>query len=201
MVVLHREDLIVRGGGAEKLLSVIMEAPISENDKKLVEQLYVKYHRLMLYVANQFFCNHAMAEDAMSESLVKIIRYRNKLRDVSSHQTKAYIVNIVRTTSLNLIKQRDFSKHEPEDFMEDIPDESINILSNLVSNEGYESLMKAFQSLPPALRDVAYQHLVLELSHDEIAQMFGISNSASKKRLSRAKIAIKKFLGGDDSGR
>lgn len=76
------------------MLSLIMNAPISESDKRIVEQLFDKYHHLMLHIANQLLNDPTLAEDAVSESLIKIIRHRDKLRDVSSHQTKSYIVNL-----------------------------------------------------------------------------------------------------------
>lgn len=178
--------------------ALISNAPISESDKRLVEQLYDKYQRLMLYIANQLLGDFALAEDAVSESLIKIIRHREKLRDVSSHQIRPYIVNIVRTTSLNLIKQRASCSHVLEDILEEVPDNSICVLDDFVTQEGYDALVKAFRSLPDTLKDVAYLYLVHELSHEEISQMLRISVSASKKRLSRARMVIKKFLGGDN---
>jgi RNA polymerase sigma-70 factor (ECF subfamily) len=150
----------------DKLFSVITEAPIGESDKRLVEQLYVKYHRLMLYIANSIFCDYALAEDAVSESLIKIMRYRKKLHDVSSHQTKAYIVSIVRTTSLNLLKKKDSSFNpQTEELSDEITDEHADMLDELISREGYDSLMSAFQSLPPPLKEIAYKRFVLNLSH------------------------------------
>ena len=175
--------------------------PISESDKRLVESLYDKYHRLMLYVANQMLGDYAMAEDAVSESLIKMIRHREKLRDVSSCQTKAYIIKIVKTTSLTLLTQKALRSLEPDDLLEDSPEGGINVLNDLVVQEGCHTIMKAVQSLHSTLKDVAYLSLVHELKHDEIAHALDISVSASKKRLSRAMRAIKKILGGDNGVR
>ena len=62
--------------GVGSLLPFNGNAPLSESDKRLVESLYDKYRRLMLYVANQMLGDYAMAEDAVSESLIKMIRHR-----------------------------------------------------------------------------------------------------------------------------
>lgn|GEM_PF-384089 len=176
------------------LLSLIMNSPISESDKRLVEQLFDEYHLLMLYVANQLLDDHTLAEDAVSESLIKIIRHRDKLRDVSSHQTKGYIVKVVRSTSINFIKQRVLQSHEPEHLLENVPVERSNIIDDLVMQERADTIIKVIKSLPGALKDVAYLYLVQELNHDEIGRMLGISVSASKKRLSRSRRAIGKNL-------
>jgi len=184
---------------ADILLPVIMNARISESDKNIVEQLYIKYQRLMLYVANSILLDPALAEDAASESLIKIIRHRGKFRDVSSHQTKAYIVNIVRTTSFDILKKRTGCKCESVDALEDVPDDNINILDDLVTQDGCASLIKAVRALPDARKDVAYRFLVLELSHEEIAAELEISVSASKKRLSRARMILKRISEGDNS--
>lgn len=180
---------------------IIAQAPINEKDKKLVEHFFVKYHRLMLYVANRTLNGHALAEDAVSESLVKIIRHREKLRDVSSQQTKAYIVNIVRTTSLDIIKQKGGRIFETDELLEYMPDESVNVEDMIVSQDGCNSVIDAFRKLPEMLKDVAYHYFVFERSHNEIAEILNISVSASQKRLSRARVIIKKLLAGDGNGK
>jgi len=179
---------------------IIANAPIKESDKKLVEQLFAKYYRLMLYVANKILNDPNLAEDAVSDALLKIIRHREKLRDVLSQQTKSYIVNIVRTTSLDIIKQSKNRKHETDDLLEELPDESINIEDTVVSQDGCASVMTVFRELPEILKEVAYQFFVFGRSHEEISEILGISITTSQKRLSRARAIIKKMLEGDSSG-
>jgi len=183
------------------MLHIITNAPISENDKSLVEQLFVKYHRLMLHVAGKYFTDTAMMEDVASEALVKMIRHRDKLRNVSSPQTKVYIVNMVRTTALDMLKQGGTRKYETEDLLEEVSDERVNIEDEVISQSGCDSVMAAFRALPEMLREVAYRFFVFENSHEEIAQLLGISVSASQKRLSRARALIKKMLAGENSGK
>ena len=129
------------------MLYIIANAPISEPDKRLVEQLFIKYYRLMLYVANGILKDPNLAEDAVSDALLKIIRHREKLRDVFSQQTRAYIVNIVRTTSLDVIRKSNIRNHETDDLLEELPDESIDIEAEAVSQDGCDSVMAVFREL------------------------------------------------------
>jgi len=71
----------------------------------------------------------------------------------------------------------------------------------IVSQDGCNSVIDAFRKLPEMLKDVAYHYFVFERSHNEIAEILNISVSASQKRLSRARVIIKKLLAGDGNGK
>lgn len=181
------------------MIRLIRNAPMSDSDKAMLERLYHTYHRLMIYVANKIIPDPHLAEDAVSESFVKIIRYREKFRTMKCHQEKVYIVNIIKTTSINMKLKKDRHAHETDDLSDDMPDPNINILNDVTANEGYDSMVMAVLSLPDKLRDVAYCYFTHGMTHEEIAKELGISVSASKKRLERAKIKVRAKLGGDEN--
>ena len=84
---------------------------------------------------------------------------------------------------------------------ETIPDNSISTLDDLIAKDGYKAIKKAILALPESLKDVAYLNLICERNHEEIAKILGISNSASKMRLTRAKKAIREALAGENNGK
>jgi len=59
----------------------------------------------MIYIAKRILREHALAEDAASESLEKLIRIAYKINDISCNKTKALIVFIVERTALNMLKK------------------------------------------------------------------------------------------------
>jgi len=173
---------------------------ISDDDEKFVEQLYEEYHSLMLYVAFDILKDRALAEDVVSEAFIKVIRHLQKLKGFACHQTKKYIVSIVETTSLDFLKKRKSVKEDLEELLDISIGSDINILDDLVSREGYDSLMSVIQSLPKNLKDVAYLYFACNHSHEDIARTLGISYDNSKKRLSRAREMIKKIWAGERDG-
>jgi RNA polymerase sigma-70 factor (ECF subfamily) len=173
----------------------------SNEEKNKLEELYKKYRGLMLHIATQILKDKEAAEDVLSESVIKIIRHRQKIFDLNCYQQRLYIVNIIKTTSLDLLKKIKNSPTDDGDMLENIPDNDVTLLSDLVANEGYEAIKGIIKTLPDSLKNVAYLNLICEHSHEEIARVLGISISASKMRLARAKKAMREALTGDKNGK
>jgi len=159
-----------------------------------MEQVWGKYGALMLFVARKYL-DEAGAEDAVSESCIKIFRNIDKIDDVFSYQSRAYIVSIVRNTAIDFVRKAARAREDNDVVLDFMADDSGDILDRLISREGYEGLKQAIEDLPDQLRDAIYLSLVHNYSHGEIAKMLGISQAASKMRLMRAKKEIRKRLG------
>ena len=162
-----------------------------------IENIYKEHYKLMLYVAYQRTKDPALAEDVVSEAFIKIMRHIDKFENIYSNQTKGYIVKIVGTTSLDMLRKINKSNviDASDEVMEDIPDVKVNILEGVLAKDGYSTIKDAIKALPDTLKDVVYLSLVSGHNHDEISQILGISYSASKKRLFNARKILKKKLG------
>ena len=181
------------------MMPLIFLAIDNEDDKRKIEQIWHKYHGLMQYEARKILDDDA-AEDAVSEAYIKIIRNIHKFQDITSYQTRVYIVSIVRSTSIDVLRNMMRLKGRVEDsdeLLEIAPDGDVDILGDLLAKEGLAAIETALASLPDHLKDVICLHLVDGISHVEIARMLGITEGASKMRLLRAKERIRKRLAGE----
>ena len=124
------------------------DAPISDADRYLVEQLYQQYRSTMFGVAFKILNDAPLAEDAVSEALIKIIRHRNKLTDIFCHKTRAYIVSIIRTTSYDLLQKRNRHVHVSDDELLEMPDTTQNVLLKLTAEDGLLAIKRAIHNLP-----------------------------------------------------
>jgi len=191
-------DFASKGWG--KVIGLISIAAISsEEDRSKMVQIFDEYYALMIRVAIGILKDRALAEDAVSESIVKLIENISNIGEVSCYKTKSYIVIIVRNTSLNILKKAKRSQSLDGEHS-DIVDIDAQIPETLISMEGYESIVGIVKSLPPTLKDVAVLSLVHGYSHNEIAELLGISYDTVKMRLSRAKQAIRNAFGGERHG-
>jgi len=170
----------------------------NEEDKGKVEQIWSKYHGLMLYIAKGILTNPVVVEDAVSEAYIKIIHNLNKLDDISSYQTKSYIVSIVRSVSIDILRKNKDRVEYFDEALSETPNNDTDILNNIVIEEGVAVIKDAIKLLPPHLKDVVYLYLVHGYSHNEIAKMLNITEAASKMRLYRAKSEIRKRLVGEN---
>ena len=177
----------------------IIENISNKKDKSKMEHIFEEYYSLMLYIATGILKNRAMAEDAVSDSIEKIIRNISNIGDVSCYKTKAYIVIIVKNTSINLLKKEMRGASLGDDLLEIMDSDSLTP-EKLVSIEGYKNLVEIIMSLSPTLKDIAILSLVHGYSHSEIATELGLSYDVVKMRLSRARREIKNILGGGQHG-
>jgi len=182
------------------LFSNLITTIDNNEDKTKLEELYKKYRGLMLHIAIQILKDRELAEDALSDSVIKIIRHREKIFGLNCYQQRLYIVNIIKTTSLDLLEKEKSNADDAEDILATIPDNDNAVLDELVAKEGYESMKDAIKTLPESLKNVAYLNLICERSHEEIAGILDISISASKMRLMRAKKIMREALAGDGYG-
>ena len=179
------------------MLPIILATLENDDERRLAEELYDKYRKLMFHIAMQNVGNKSIAEDMVSEALIKMLRHIKKISEYDCHQQKHYIVLIVRNTCYDYFKKANKQKTEPFEVLElDMKNDNNdnNPLQNLVSTESYEIIVEAILALPEKYKDVAYLSLVSGHSHYEIAKLLNISYDNSKKRLSRAKTIIKEVL-------
>jgi len=171
----------------------------NENDRNKMEQLWAMHQGLMFHEAKKFFSIHADAEDAVSEASIKIIHNLHKIDEIASYQTKAFLVYIVRSVSIDILRKAKGKMEESVEIIEGLPDSRIDLLSDMVIKEGYATIKEAIKSLPLPLKDVVYLSLVHGYTHAEIAGIMDITEAASKMRLHRAKNEIKRRLVGGNN--
>jgi len=169
----------------------------NEDDKNKIIKIYEEYRSLMFYIAKSILKEHAQAEDAVSESFVKLIHNLHKIDEISSPKTKSFISLIVKNTALNIYNKNayvDLSVDlSPESEFENIVDNAPQIVDEIISKDGYEDLVDIINSLPSVLRDVAVLSFLHDLNNKEIAKITGIGYDTIRKRGLRAKNSIKKI--------
>jgi len=165
----------------------------NEAESSILVKIHKEYYDTMLYVAKSILSDHALAEDAVSETMIKIIKHIDKILEISSFNLKSYIVIIVRNTALDMLKKRTRQREETDVELEDMPDGELSVLDKLTSDESCILIMQAIDTLPKKLSDV------LRLSangytHTEISVFLNINYNVVKMRLSRARQAVRKIL-------
>jgi RNA polymerase sigma-70 factor (ECF subfamily) len=170
----------------------------NDEDSSFEEQLYLKYKGLMSYIANKFISDSTLAEDLVSDSVVKILKNINTLKGYNCYQQGQYIVFIVKNTCIDHLKKIERQKIV---YIEDEKFDSVAAGTNkndpldyAISSEGFEALVTIIMDLPDKLKDVAYHYFINEQNHNEIAEILGISYDNSKTRLMRARKLIKESL-------
>ena len=161
-----------------------------ENERKAA-RLFAEYRSLMIYIANGVLNDYALAEDAVSESFIRIIRNLHKINDECCHKTRGLMVTIIRNVAIDMYNKRKGAGVScDDDILTDVADPSPSVADEVISMDGYNNIVGIINALPETLRDVADLVFVHNYDYKETAELLGISYDNARQRASRAKKII-----------
>ena len=134
--------------------------------------------------------NPALAEDAVSASMVKVIDHFEtflKIYEKSCQEIGPWAVTIVKNTALNLLRQERRSGSLDENW--DAP-----AREDTEGEAGYRRLVALIRAMPESYRQVLELRLVSEWSTRDIARSTGLSEAAVDSRISRGRALLREKL-------
>lgn len=168
----------------------------------IIDELYNKYIRLVAEIAFSVLKDHELAKDATQSAFLSVTQNVWKLKDVPEEKVKNYIIKAARNAAIDIYRNnRYIHKHEVP-FPEEGDPEDINNhvrkgkLPNGLYTESFEDevlrgldrtvLLKALEKLPPKhmkyIRDRYYENMTMQ----QVAEKYGITEDAAKKRVYRS---------------
>ncbi len=162
-----------------------------EGNEKAQFQLYRLYYKPMYNVSLRIVNDESEAEDVMQEAFLKAFRKIDTYRgDVSFG---AWLKKIVIHRSLDQLKKRRVPLEEVNDRVLKLPEEH-----ELIGAVNIEMIKQVIRSLSDGYRTVLSLYLIEGYDHEEISQILGISNTASRTQYSRAKSKLRDLLKGKE---
>ncbi len=166
----------------------------SEKNEKF-KQIYEQYGRLMKYIAIKTIGSQTLAEDAVQNAFIKILRFIDKIEDINSPKCRAFVVLATENCC------KDIKKIEIRQKIKQIKLFSQGEKSNGFDYESVEAKDFALKinEIPEKYKTVLMLRFYYDMSYDEIAEMLGTTNQNVRKRIERArKIAIQILNEGAD---
>ncbi|WP_448520313.1 RNA polymerase sigma factor [Rhodoflexus sp.] len=152
------------------------------------EWLYKRFSSRMLGVSMRYLPDRAEAEDAMIAGLVKVFQHLHTFKQQGSFE--GWVRRIVVNEALALLRKK-AGRHQT----------NIEQAEGYCESDGYadaavhtEELLALVQQLPTGYRTVFNLYAIEGYSHQEIADMLGISESTSKSQLNRARNMLKSWI-------
>lgn len=160
-----------------------------ENSDK-IKAIYELYEQPMYRIAFAVLKNSGLAEDAVSDAFIRIIDRLNRIKDPHSDKTKAYIVKIIKSTSINIYRKnkRTLTRETAiDESVMQISDSSQNIEENVMTrmeNQNRRNLLKKLDETDRTIINLRYGN---DLSWKEVAERTSMTESTARKRFERAK--------------
>ncbi len=148
------------------------------------EHLYLRYRQLLYAVAMKILGHPQDAEDAVQQGFLSVYQNLEKISQVDSPKTRAFLIIIVERKAIDILRARAKAGVELED---DLPGLQI-------PPPGEGALGDALLQLGAGSREALLLRYYMGYSTREVAQILGISESAAGKLLWRAKGRLKALL-------
>lgn len=163
-----------------------------QNNRKAQLQLYNQYCDGMYIVAKRFLKDAADAEDAVQEAFIKAFQ---KLHQYEAEVTfGAWLKRIVVNTCIDVLKSKKYQLVELNEVHLKVVDTSKNDKWLVEDTVTLKDVKAAINKLPDKYRYVVMLYLVEGYDHQEISEILGISQVASRTQLSRGKSKLQTLL-------
>jgi len=156
-----------------------------------VERVFYQYGSVMLRHAQLLVGSVSLAEDAVQEALVRVIRLHPVLRD-EQHE-RAWLLAVTGNICRDMLRRRKRETALPEFF--DAPDPTEGPDETVGQRDADRRLMQAVLELPVKYREAVLMTYYHELTGNQAAEAMGISPATFRSRLMRARNLLKVKLG------
>ncbi len=176
------------------MLSLLLTFIEDEKDKQGFINLYNNYKNYIYKLCFNLVHDHFLAEDCLQETFIIVAKNFDKTYGADSQKTKNFLITIAKSVSMKVYNKNVSSQ---EDFFDE-SDSSVmlNPSAEDIAFDKYtvQELYQAIESLNDNLKLPLIFKDLYDFSYKDIAEIFGISTPALRKRITRARAEIKIFL-------
>ena len=174
-----------------------------EVSRSQFEEFYERYRHIMLHVALSVLHDRSLAEDAVHDAFLRIIKSTkfsfDNLYGLECHKRQAFFVIVVRNTAIDLLRQRFRNAEIPLPEYGDILRSEDKMPDQMaIDHETSTNLLEAVKRMNPAYRDALILHIVYGFSGREVASMLGASEVTIRTRIHRGKKQLYSIMEGDE---
>lgn len=167
-------------------------------EKLFAEEIYNKYSKFMYKVAYNILKDNFLAEDAVQQAFIKIIKNLDKIDKTFDNKTRNFIAVITKNTAIDIYNKY---KNEPIaidcDYTSDTKYDDISCI--VINKETLKRLKEHIKELKPIYQIPLILNAIQELSVNEIAEILDLNPKTVQKRLERARAQLIKALDKEDN--
>ena len=176
------------------------ENKLAKDVAEKIRKLYAEHREAMYIEAKSILKDHALAEDAVQQAVLKIIDKFAKFPDEDADITRRFMKVVARNAAIDIYNARKKMNSKCE-YIDEVQNEETNTYSvgktpcdEVIAKENKSAIYRAIDRIPKKYRDVLLLEKLYGYSQKEIAEILNISYSAVKKRMERASKMLKQEL-------
>lgn len=159
----------------------------TDEDRALFEFYFHQHEQSVLKIVMKLLRNQAMAEDAVQNGWVNLIKNFEKFVQLSMQERDGYIVSIMKNAARDVLRQ-ETRFVGLEDWNEPIRFEPVS------AELEQEALIQLIRQLPDPYCSLLERSAVLNMSNREIAKQEHVSEATISRRLDRARAMLRAHM-------
>lgn len=166
------------------------------NDAKCQKIFYEKYLGFALKTTYRYLSSYETAAEVANDAFIKIFRTIGKFEYENALNVESLLLAWMRRIVVNtaIDHLRSVHAHKNIHFSNDKILEGNELVIQPQDQLWYKEIIELIRNLSPAYRAVFNMYIIDGYSHQEIAELLGISVGTSKSNLARAKALLQKYL-------
>jgi RNA polymerase sigma-70 factor (ECF subfamily) len=167
----------------------------TEEERTNLEGIYEEYKVDMLKYALYITKNREMAEDAVHNAFLSIIKHKNRLFLLSRKELRTQVVIFTKNKCIDLMRKQGYYSDEPIEDMENMIETDINpVEKRVVLIDEYRTVRKHIASLDEPSKLVLEMKYILGMTLKEIGEEMGLTAKHIDTKIMRAKAKVRKLM-------
>lgn len=169
---------------------------LSESNLLKAEQLYLKYSQHMYKAAYKVLHDHVLAEDALHNAIMKVMKNLDKIDETNEPKTISYLCIIAQNEA-----KRVYNAHHKVVLMDD-PEYGVDMVTSyfdtenlVISRETLKEVKDFVKDEKPVYRDTFVLRYFKDHTIKEVADITNSKEDTVYKRLQRLVVKIENNLG------
>jgi len=160
-----------------------------------MERIYEVHKPTMLRYALKITNNKEIAEDAVHDAFLSLIKHKDKLFPLSHDVLRTSVIIITKNKCIDLLRKNSFFADKQTYDMEDDPIADDTFVEDIVILcDEYASVRKHVASLDEASRLVLEMKYIIGMTYKEIGEELGITAKHVDTKIMRAKSKVRMLM-------
>jgi RNA polymerase sigma-70 factor (ECF subfamily) len=167
----------------------------NEADRSNMAMIYDEYKIDMLKYALYITRNKELAEDAVHDAFLSIIKHKDRLFRFSKNELRNQVIIITKNKCIDLLRKKSYYNDDPIEDIEHIVKTEDRLIENqIILAVEYETIRKYVESLDESSRLVLEMKYILGMTYKEISEEMGITAKHVDTKIMRAKAKVRKLV-------
>lgn len=166
-----------------------------EREKKKLGELYEKFRFDCIHVALRITNNQMMAEDAVQDAFLAVIKHKDEMLGLSYEDFRKRIIIIVKNKCIDIIRKNRYLLSAPIDNMDyELKSDDLSVEIQVIRKDDFQHLSRCISEIDEISRLVLQMKYMQGLSYKEIGEALGMTSKHVDTRLMRAKQKVRKLM-------